>query len=1281
MTNSHGFVLEYPRIRVDHFDQARVPLPASLLAHRRSIAKDVADAGSNLDGLSFAPGQTHFDMPLLYLLTHIHTDHLKGLDRPGITVPIYCSTTTKQLLLKYERQKTRVEKDRDGTHTKNVGVVRPYAHLRVTDDHAATKAKLSGYQSTSVDLLHPLPFNVPTKVQYTPTSSVTLTLIESNHMVGGAMFLIQGAQGAVLHTGDMRAEEWWCEALTRNPSLSPYLCWGIQGDAAAQTDGVERQDWADNIESLGSNASSSRPADESLSQSYIDSQSQDHHIRHLSDGNRAHDLNPATKGKPWYRSQLRLRNIYLDTELLLCNQKVPTKQQACLDMVMLMRMYPPSTVFFLNCWTWGYEDMLIVTAKAFGCKIHVDRFKYIMYKAARTEAPFLADIITQDGSKTRFHACEKRNVCSTVQALALRYSTAADPALAREALAAHSQIDSSSPDTRQRWGPPRSQPEPLLVYVNPGQIAAEKWPSMLEDTRLRLEAAQRHETAWPEALVVPIERHSTLPELQMFVSLFRPKTVSPNTILDPKGGLDYYLLHHLFGHLLAGADDRRRMADEGLLLLGNQTWSFYEAQLARAREQAQAKRIGGGVGDSAEAVRAASASLNANVHAESVSGSLDAWQLERLSQLRGISFKGLMMQNMAGNLAAMLEIERWRRAAGIEEPTRGLDNVIEESLGSTQSKTDASVSSVGYDADHSQFAETQVVTREAGLSRNMHADEVAQSLSAPTVHAGACDESLKDNACASTPFAHDIAAEPEPRAAAASVSVLVEPSQHSQLSAAEGEDDEGSTALSEDLASRYLNVLIHYFNVSFHRTDASYVQMWKSVRRDMAEEAQKVEEHWFRETGVLPPLWSSQIVAYEPKLDSGAASDTTPDETTEEDKGSVLGDILSSFIDMLAPRSPIDEEGDLVAIPTSQDRTVALQLILRHFTKLGFHNPITAESSTGGQSHTSCPVRSLARGWRSMSAPLTCLTSRLISELQSLSPTFVNNIDPENVLLSLQITGVLFATPAISRVIDVDAVQALLESVIKLVEAAPRNFSMLGKGPRKLIALACAVLRAEELDEHVLAPFEQRLLALAQDSNGPLATMESLVEESASTVVSQSAPQDLAHQSFAAQQQTNEQAGGEYNFEESTDGEVSSMQIRPPRVASLPARRPSPHTRTTHTPEPAVETTDSIIVSATEHDTIESATSSTNGAPLELSQASSATQEEEETQSEQESQLGSLPMRRLARTTTMGGGGAARAVGRTTSLPTFLRDTTKLDGQRKRRFEEVGDAQSPRSRK
>lgn len=36
-------------------------------------------------------------------------------------------------------------------------------------------------------------------------------------------FLIEGSQGAVLHTGDFRAESWFINALVKNPFLQPYI--------------------------------------------------------------------------------------------------------------------------------------------------------------------------------------------------------------------------------------------------------------------------------------------------------------------------------------------------------------------------------------------------------------------------------------------------------------------------------------------------------------------------------------------------------------------------------------------------------------------------------------------------------------------------------------------------------------------------------------------------------------------------------------------------------------------------------------------------------------------------------------------------------------------------------------------------------------------------------------------------------------------------------------------------------------------------------------------------
>lgn len=52
-------------------------------------------------------------------------------------------------------------------------------------------------------------------------------------------YLIEGAKGSVLHTGDFRAEPWFLQSLARNPFLQPYLAPGaaFQNASSAKLNG------------------------------------------------------------------------------------------------------------------------------------------------------------------------------------------------------------------------------------------------------------------------------------------------------------------------------------------------------------------------------------------------------------------------------------------------------------------------------------------------------------------------------------------------------------------------------------------------------------------------------------------------------------------------------------------------------------------------------------------------------------------------------------------------------------------------------------------------------------------------------------------------------------------------------------------------------------------------------------------------------------------------------------------------------------------------------------
>jgi len=94
-----------------------------------------------------------------------------------------------------------------------------------------------------------------------------------------------------------------------------------------------------------------------------------------------------------------------------------------------MKLFPETTYFFINIWTWGYEDILKAIAREFQSQvklhyhdvsrlglmvfpqIHVDRYKFSIFQ--RISDPFLRAITTRDPS-TRFHACERFHRCEYV---------------------------------------------------------------------------------------------------------------------------------------------------------------------------------------------------------------------------------------------------------------------------------------------------------------------------------------------------------------------------------------------------------------------------------------------------------------------------------------------------------------------------------------------------------------------------------------------------------------------------------------------------------------------------------------------------------------------------------------------------------------------------------------------------------------------------------------------------------------------------------------------------
>ncbi|KAJ8693504.1 hypothetical protein PTI98_008491 [Pleurotus ostreatus] len=376
--------------------------------------------------------------PALHLLTHTHSDHIVGLSSKSFAQPIVCSPDAKEMLLRHELYKERALFDggvdgnlprsqaEENAYQYRVERVRTFKHLKVDPVRTAT-----GHvdYTWSRDLLQAIPLNTPTEFTLSATETVIITLIDANHCPGAVMCLIEGTRGAVLHTGDVRAEPVFIEALKLNPHLRPYLT-----------------------------------------------------------------------------STKTLEAIFLDTACLLSTAEVPSKKYATDGLVSLMKLYPYSTRFFVNAWTWGYEDILKAIAYEFRTQIHVDRYKHSIY--SRLSDASLASIFTRELGATRFHACERFDRCSEVSVNGAKHQ---------------------------------------IVYINPVSMDKHSWEAYQVETRSRIESGER-----VDCLLVPLSRHSPLPELQSLVRLFKPKQLHPNTLEPSLGGLDWLAMQEMFEDCISG---------------------------------------------------------------------------------------------------------------------------------------------------------------------------------------------------------------------------------------------------------------------------------------------------------------------------------------------------------------------------------------------------------------------------------------------------------------------------------------------------------------------------------------------------------------------------------------------------------------------------------------------------------------------------------------------------------------------------------------------------------
>ncbi|KAF2450597.1 hypothetical protein P171DRAFT_142500 [Karstenula rhodostoma CBS 690.94] len=163
MSTFKGIVAEFPQIRIDYFRH-----------------------------------QPEHKAPLACFLSHVHSDHLIGLE--SLRAPfVYCSPATREILLRLEKY-----------------------HYRINFAAGKLESRNVTYDRSMRRLAKPLPLDTPTTIELAPGNNIQVTLIDANHCIGAVMFLLEGGGKAILYTGDIRAETWWVNSLVQNPILLPY---------------------------------------------------------------------------------------------------------------------------------------------------------------------------------------------------------------------------------------------------------------------------------------------------------------------------------------------------------------------------------------------------------------------------------------------------------------------------------------------------------------------------------------------------------------------------------------------------------------------------------------------------------------------------------------------------------------------------------------------------------------------------------------------------------------------------------------------------------------------------------------------------------------------------------------------------------------------------------------------------------------------------------------------------------------------------------------------------
>jgi len=157
---------------------------------------------------------------------------------------------------------------------------------------------------------------------------------------------------------------------------------------------------------------------------------------------------------PYLSTAKRLDTIYLDTTFAVKDdphRDFPSKADGLKELLQKLEVYPPSTSFYFQAWTFGYEDVWLVLSQALRSPVHLDPYRHSIFTSvARTNGPglecretpvlcgFKCGNTTQQGILTRdaavrLHSCERGTGCDIGDGVSDEQVVSITPIISRHA--------------------------------------------------------------------------------------------------------------------------------------------------------------------------------------------------------------------------------------------------------------------------------------------------------------------------------------------------------------------------------------------------------------------------------------------------------------------------------------------------------------------------------------------------------------------------------------------------------------------------------------------------------------------------------------------------------------------------------------------------------------------------------------------------------------------------------------------------------------------------------